>query len=346
MRITDALGQLIGGQSLSEAQAEAVFEDLLAGRLDAAQIGALLALIQARGATVDELVGAARVMRRHAHAVQADPKGPPLIDTCGTGGAPKTFNISSAAAIVGAAAGKGRLRIAKHGNRSRTGRGSAEILQALGVNIEASNEAQARCLAEIGVCFCFAINHHPAAFHAAGPRRSLGVPTLFNLLGPLTNPAGARRQLLGVYAEKFVEPMARALLALGAEEAMVVHGLDGLDEITTRADTIVARVRGGEVRMERISAQSLGIDVPRDGELEAADLAASAAMIRGVIDGKPGAPADIVCLNAGAALAVASVASDIAQGLAMAREAVANGEARQTLERLVALSHSEARPGG
>ena len=206
MEIDRVPSRLVAGERLSEDEASTVFEALLSGELDEAQIGCILSLIQARGVTVDELVGAARAMRAHVTPVPFTPReGEVLIDTCGTGGAAKTFNVSTAAAIVAAASepppGSGirRVVVAKHGNRSRTGRGSAEVLAGLGVNIEASPEVQARCLKEIGVCFSFAMRHHPAMRHAAGPRRSLGFPTLFNLLGPLTNPARAPRQLLGVY---------------------------------------------------------------------------------------------------------------------------------------------------
>jgi len=192
MPIRDSLDKLLASRSLTRAQATTTFDEILSGRADDAQIAALLALIQSRGATVDELTGAAESMRRHAaHVPVQDSIDAPIIDTCGTGGAPKAFNVSTCAAIVAAAAAPKKIRVAKHGNRSRTGRGSAEVLAALGVNIDASLETQARCLDTVGVCFCFAIHHHPAVKHAMPARRSLGFPTIFNLLGPLTNPANA-----------------------------------------------------------------------------------------------------------------------------------------------------------
>lgn len=346
MVISDLLSDLLAGARLTEQQAEAVFEQLLAGALTEAQIAALLTLIQVRGATVDELVGAARVMRRHASPVECHPPpGATVIDTCGTGGAPKTFNISTAAAIVVAAAAPGRVLVAKHGNRSRSGRGSAEVLDELGVNVDAGPDVQARCLREAGVCFCFAIHHHPAARHAAPARRALGFPTLFNILGPLTNPARASRQLLGIYKPELVDLEAEALARLGAERAMVVHGLDGMDEISTTAPTKIAHVEAGAggrplVRMEEFDATSVGVPRAKLDDLCADTLEDAAAMMRSAITGggRPGPPRDIVELNAAAALLVAGAAADISGGLAMAREAVGTGAAERTLAALVRVS--------
>ncbi len=233
-----ALLNAIPAGPLCEVDAETLFEAVLSGHLDQAQIAGVLSLLAARGPTTDEVVGAARAMRRHVTPVPASDPGS-LVDTCGTGGAPKTFNVSTAAAIVAAAAG---ARVAKHGNRSRTGRGSAEVLQALGVNVDAPPGTQARCLDEAGVCFCFAIHHHPAMRHAAVVRRALKFPTIFNILGPLTNPAGATRQLIGVYDEALVPLVAAALARLGSVRAMVVHSRDGLDEVSITAPTVVAEV--------------------------------------------------------------------------------------------------------
>jgi anthranilate phosphoribosyltransferase len=334
------LGRLLTGRHLSEAETEELFELILSGGLDEAQIAGVLSLIQVRRVSVDELVGAARVMRRQAVGVPcAIVDGVAIVDTCGTGGAAKTFNISTAAAIVAAAAGPGRVRIAKHGNRSRSGRGSAEVLAKLGVNVDASPAVQGRCLEQVGVCFCFAIHHHPAAKHAAGARKSLGFPTIFNLLGPLTNPAGATRQVIGVYEAGLVETMARALSRLGAERAMVVHGMDGMDEITTTARTAVGRVEGGRVTMEEFDAAWIG--VPRRGiqELRAADLDESARMVRGVVEGSAGPAREIVELNAGAALMVGGVVEGIGAGLELARAAIDSGAARETLARLVTVSN-------
>ncbi len=334
---------LLDGHALSETASEAVFEALLRGELDDARVGGLLSLIQTRGATASELTGAARAMRRHAERIPyTASEGERLLDTCGTGGAPKAFNISTAAAIIAAAAGREHgLRVAKHGNRSRTGRGSAEILQALGVNIEAGPEAQARCLEEAGVCFCFAMRHHPAMRHAAGPRKSLGFPTIFNLLGPLTNPAGADRQLLGVYDRRFVRPLGEALAALGAERAMVAHGLDGLDEMTTTAPTLVCEVKDGVVREYEVDAASFGVARAGLADLQATDLDDAARVIRAVLAGEAGARLDIALWNAAAALVVGGVAEDLGEGLDLARGAVSSGAGEETLARLVRASGAE-----
>lgn len=349
MDIHTLLARLARGGALSTQESEWLFEELLGGRLAEAQIGGALALLQSRGVNVDELLGAARVMRRHVTGVPfTAPPGPPvaLVDTCGTGGAPKTFNISTAAAMIAAAAsphhtgGPVRVCVAKHGNRSRTGRGSAEVLGSLGVNVDAGPEVQARCLAEAGVCFCFAIHHHPAMRHAAGPRRALGFPTIFNLLGPLTNPAGATRQLIGVYAMELVEPVARTLARLGTERAMVVHGLDGLDEITTTAPTRIAAIENGAVELFDLDARGLRIAPATIAELGVADVEASARAVRDVLAGAAGPRADIAVLNAAGALLVAGAAESWPGAIAAARAAITSGRAATTLERLVVSSRA------
>jgi len=339
------LDQLLGGRPLSEADAERAFETILSGRAEDAELAALLSLIQVRGASVDELVGAARVMRRHVRRVPTEqlPPGHRLVDTCGTGGAPKTFNVSTGAAIVAAAAGRDLgVHVAKHGNRSRSGRGSAELLERLGVNVNAEPEVQARCLLETGACFSFAIHHHPAMKHAAAVRRSLGFPTIFNLLGPLTNPAGASRQALGVYAPSLVEPMAHALLRLGAERAIVAHGDDGLDEITTTTTTRLAHVRDGAVRAETFDPRGLDLEPVHLADLGAADLDDAAELIRSVLrrdrDVRTRRATDIVALNAAAALIVGDAAADFEEGASLARAAIADGRAEETLNRLAAVS--------
>ena len=331
---------LLDNAPLDEPHAEVVFEQLLSGKLDEAQIGALLALLQVRGVTPAELAGAAAAMRRHVTRLPFAPQnGEVVLDTCGTGGAPKAFNVSTAAAIIAAAAGRDAgLRVAKHGNRSRTGRGSAEILDALGVDIEASPEIQATCLREAGVCFCFAMRHHPAMRHAAGPRRSLGFPTIFNLLGPLTNPAGAPRQLLGVYDATAAGVVAEALARLGAEHAIVAHGMDGLDEMTTTAPTVLYEVRGREVTRSELDAQDYGLERASLGELQAADLGEAAAILRSVLAGEPGLKLDIALWNAAGALLAGGVCEHLAEGLDLARDAAESGAATQTLETLVRVS--------
>ncbi|MCC6678970.1 MAG: anthranilate phosphoribosyltransferase [Phycisphaerales bacterium] len=347
MEITPILARLLHAGALSTEESEWLFEELLSGRLSEAQIGAVLSLMQSRGVTVDELLGAARVMRRHVTAVPFSP--PPgqrvsIVDTCGTGGAPKTFNISTAAAIIAAAAsphhtgGPVRVCVAKHGNRSRTGRGSAEVLAALGVTVDAPPDVQAVCLAEAGVCFCFAIHHHPAMRHAAGARRALGFPTIFNLLGPLTNPAGAQRQLIGVYAAELIEPVARTLARLGAQRAMVVHGLDGLDEITTTAPTRIAAVEGGVVEFFELIPRGLGIAPATIADLVIADVEASARAVREVLAGEPGPRSDIAVLNAAGAILVAGAAAAWPDAVRAARDAIETGRASATLDQLIRCS--------
>jgi anthranilate phosphoribosyltransferase len=332
---------LLAGRTLPEAQAEAVFAHLLSGGMDAPQIGALLALLAARPPCVDELVGAARAMRRLATPV-APPPGAVVIDTCGTGGAPKLFNVSTVGALVTAAAARGKAVVAKHGNRSRTGRGSAELLEALGVNIHAPAAVQARCLREVGVCFSFAPAHHPAAAHASAARRSLAFPTLFNLLGPLANPAGATRQLVGTSSPVNARALAGALARLGTEHALVVTSDDGLDELTTTAPNLTFEVRGGQVAERALDAVSLGLARAHRDHLCADSLEAAAQTAQAVLDGQPGPCADMVVLNAGASLMVAGIAPDLAAGVALAREALASGAAARTLDGLRRLSHEPA----
>lgn len=345
MDIRDILEKLVNGQILSESDAESVFHALLDGSLEQAQIGALLSLIQSRRPAISELVGAARVMRTHVTPVPISPRPDQvLIDTCGTGGAPKLFNISTVAAIIAAAAGGApdapRILVAKHGNRSRTGRGSAEALGELGVNIDATPESQARCLEQAGVCFCFAIHHHPAMRHASGPRRALGFRTIFNLLGPLTNPAGATRQLIGVYAEEMVEPMAAALATLGAHRAIVAHSHDGLDELSTAAPTLLAHVEAGSVRTEVVDAADLGLPRATHDELRIDDLSGAAHIAHEILRGEPGPRRDIAVFNAAAALLVAGSAQSLEDGIAQAAAAIDSGATARTLERLAAVSHA------
>jgi anthranilate phosphoribosyltransferase len=336
-----ALQILLRGGRLTAQQCAGAFEAIMTGRAHHGEIGALLALLATRIPTAQEIVGAALVMRRHVDAVPTRRDAATIVDTAGTGGAPKTFNVSTAAAIIAAAAAAPAIAVAKHGNRSRTGRGSAEVLQALGVNTEAGRAAQARCLDEAGICFCFAIHHHPAARHAMPVRMALGFPTIFNLLGPLTNPAGAARQLMGVYDASFLAPVAEALSALGTRRAMVVHSDDGLDELSITAPTTALHVRGGEVREERIDPRALGIPATSLRELMAASLDHAAAMIRAVIEGSDrGPPRDMAILNAAATLVVADAAETIEDGMAQAARAIDSGAAQRTLRQLAELSHA------
>lgn len=338
--ILDILKQLVTGQPLSETQAEDTFVQVLSGTVDEAQISAVLALIAARGPTVDELVGGARVMRRFVTPVPTPNNGVPVIDTCGTGGAPKLFNVSTAGAIVTAAAAPGRVMVAKHGSLSRTGRGSAEVLQALGVNIAASPVTQARCLEEIGLCFSFSVHHHPAMKHAAGPRKSLGFPTIFNLLGPLTNPAGARRQLVGAYNRELSLKLAETLARLGSDRAMVVTSHDGMDELTTTNTNLTYTVEGGTVTMRVVDAEHLGLPRTTVDRLQVQSLDEAVQAVRATISGEAGPMHDMVLLNAGAALFVAGLVRSLGEGVETARETTASGRAVKTMQRLVELSQS------
>ncbi|GAB4517280.1 MAG: anthranilate phosphoribosyltransferase [Phycisphaerales bacterium] len=283
-------------------------------------------------------------MREHVTAVPVDDSiRSTLVDTCGTGGAPKAFNVSTVAALIAAGAGRTTdraVRVAKHGNRSRTGRGSAEVLMALGVNADASPEVQGRCLEEAGVCFCFAIHHHPAIRHAMPARRSLDHPTIYNLLGPLTNPAGARRQLIGCFDGEALETMAATLGRLGAERAMVCRGDDGLDEITTTTTTTAFELDAGGVVATTIDASALGLGIATLDDLRVEDVESSARVVRGILSGEAGPRTEIALVNAGAALLVGGAVGDLASGVACAREAVRSGEAMRALEDLVRLSRA------
>ncbi len=337
--LTPLLTGLLCGATLTAAQSATAFEAMMSGQVHPGEIGALLALLATRVPTSEELLGAAQVMRSHVDPVPFAGDPAELVDTAGTGGAPKTFNVSTAAALVAAAAG---ARVAKHGNRSRTGRGSAEALAALGVDVDADRATQARCLEGAGVCFCFAVHHHPATRHVMPVRRALGFPTIFNLLGPLTNPAGARRQVLGVYHADFLRPMAEALAALGAVRAMVMHSDDGLDELSIAAPSMILHVDGGRgvIREERIDPASLGLAPAPLEAVTATDLDHAVAMVRGVLQGTLLGPArDMTVLNAAAAIVVAGLAETFEEGLERAACAIDSGAAHRRLQQLVEVSH-------
>ena len=341
--LSPAIAALLRGGTLSAEQTAVAFEAIMSGHAHHGEIGALLALLATRTPTSAEILGAARVMRRHVDPVQSTRDPFTLVDTAGTGGAPKTFNVSTAAAIVVAAAGRGRIGVAKHGNRSRTGRGSAEVLRALGVNVDAGRDTQARCLDEVGVCFCFAIHHHPAARHAMPVRLALGFPTIFNLLGPLTNPAGAARQVMGVYERRFMAPIAEALRDLAPPgaggRAMVVHSRDGLDEISISAPTWAMHVEHGQVREDEIDPEAMGLELAPREDVTARDLDHAAQMIRDVLQGKDRGPArSMTLLNAAAALLVGEVVDSMLQGIAAAADAIDSGAAMNTLAALARVS--------
>lgn len=336
--MSDILNALRSGGRLSEAQSESAFTEILSGRVSEEGLTEFLTLIAQRSPTVDELVGGARVMRRHVTPVDA-PAGGALIDTCGTGGAPKLFNVSTAGAIVTAAAAPGRVLVAKHGSLSRTGRGSAEVLKAIGVNVAASPSVQTRCLREIGLCFSFAVHHHPAMMHAAAVRKRLGFPTIFNLLGPLTNPAGARRQLMGTYSRDVAAKLAETLRRLGVERSLVITSADGLDELTTTNLNHTWTIERDALSESTFDAIGAGFARARLEELQITTLDEAAAVLRAVVTRGTGPLHDLVLLNAAGSLFVAGVAVDIPDGVHMARQAVDSGDAERTLNALVRLTN-------
>ncbi|MBF0374613.1 MAG: anthranilate phosphoribosyltransferase, partial [Alphaproteobacteria bacterium] len=333
----DMIARVADGRPLSEAEAEAAFEIIMSGDATPAQIGGFLMALRVRGETVEEIAGAARVMRAKALRVDA-PEG--AIDTCGTGGdGAGTYNVSTAAALVAAACG---VPVAKHGNRALSSKsGSADVLTALGVKIDADVSLVREALWTAHIGFLMAPRHHNAMRHVAGPRVELGVRTLFNLLGPLSNPAGTRRQLIGVFAERWVRPLAEVLGRLGAERAWVVHGSDGLDELTTTGPSLVAEWRGGHLTTFEISPEAAGLDRARPEDLRGGDAQTNAAALSAVLDGKQGPYRDIVVLNAGAALVVAGKAPDVSEGATLAAAALDDGRARATLDRLVEITNRE-----
>ena len=330
--LTPFIRALASGRSLERAEMEDAFRSIMSGEAHHAEMGGMLALLATRVPTVAELAGAATVMR--ANVDRLDTGVPPerLLDTAGTGGTAKLFNVSTVAAIVAAAAG---AKVAKHGNRSRTGRGSAEVLGALGVNVDADRAIQRRCMDRAGICFCFAIHHHPAARHAMPVRKALGIPTIFNLLGPLTNPAGARRQVMGVYAPQYVMPVANTLAELGVERALVIHGTDGIDEVSITAPTMVAEVNGTSVIERRIDARMLGLREAPHEALAAQSLDGAVALASALVEGRERGPAlDLLLANAAAAIVAAGMIDDLVDGVGVARDALESGAARDVLERL------------
>jgi anthranilate phosphoribosyltransferase len=337
MDITTAIATVIERRDLSRGEMEGVMRQVMTGQATAAQIGGFLVGLRMKGETIDEITAAARVMRELATAV--DVSGPHLVDTCGTGGdGAGTFNISTASAIVTAAAGG---RVAKHGNRSvSSSSGSADVLEAAGVKLDLSPSQVASCIDRVGVGFLFAPQHHSAMKHAIGPRRELRVRTLFNLLGPLTNPASAPNQVLGVFSADWVEPMAYVLKQLGSQHVLVVHAEDGLDEISIATPTRVAELRNGEVSSYTLTPEEFGMQRASIDTITVNDAAQSLAMIQTVLDNQPGPARDIVCLNAGAAIYAAGLAASQQQGVAQAIEVIASGRAKHTFAALIDVSNT------
>lgn len=336
---TALLEKLMRHEDLTTEEAADAMREVMEGRATPAALGALLSALVMKGERPAEVVGFARTMRDHAVKLAAPPGD--VFDTCGTGGDRSgTFNISSAAALVVAACG---VRVAKHGNRSVSSRcGSADVFEQLGVNISAPAPVVERSLHETNIAFFFAPTFHPSMKHAAQTRRELGIRTAFNLLGPLTNPAGARRQIVGVPRPELADLVARALLMLGADRAWVVHGVDGIDEISTTGYTRVLECRDGGVNAFYVHPAEFGIPKAAPVDLQGGDAAQNASIVRDVLDGKRGAPRDVVLLNAGAALFVAGAASSVGDGIAMAASAVDRGAAKTTLERMARSSQQEA----
>jgi anthranilate phosphoribosyltransferase len=332
MDMQQAIKSVLARKDLSRDDMTAVMQLIMTGEATPSQIGGFLVGLRMKGETVDEITAAATVMRELATRVS--PTSDHLIDTCGTGGdSSGSFNISTASAIVAAAAG---AHVAKHGNRSVSSKsGSADVLEAAGVNLDISPETVGACIDEVGVGFLFAQKHHSAMRHAIGPRREMGVRTIFNVLGPLTNPASAPNQVMGVFDGELVEPLAQVLKQLGSRHVMVVHADDGMDEISISTTTSVAELKDGEVRTYRISPADFGMQQVDVSSIRVDGIEQSLATIRAVFDNQPGPAADIVCLNAGAAIYVAGLADSHQQGVDKARQAIAEGKAKAVLEQLV-----------
>ena len=334
--IREAIEAVVNGESLSMETAAQAMNEIMSGDATPAQFGAFVTALRLKGETVDEIAGMAQVMREHSLHVEV---GGALVDTCGTGGdGSGTFNISTTAAFVAAGAG---AKVAKHGNRAMSSSsGSADVLEALGANIDLTPESVARCINETGFGFMFAQGFHPSMRFAAGPRREIGIRTVFNILGPLTNPAGAGAQVIGVADVSMASKMARALSRLGSSRALVVHGNDGLDEITIADSTSVWELRDGSVSEYDISPAELGVNRSPLSEVQASNSEASAWLLREVLDGKAGPARDVVLLNAAAALLAGDIVGTLSDGVQAAANSIDSGSAKARLESFVALSQS------
>jgi anthranilate phosphoribosyltransferase len=324
-------------RDLNADEMTAVMRTIMTGEATPAQIGGFLIGLRMKGETVDEIAAAAKVMRELATGVQVT--GSNVVDIVGTGGdATNTFNVSTACTFVVAAAGG---TVAKHGNRSVSSKsGSADLLEAAGVNLELTPEQVAQCINDIGVGFMFAPKHHSAMKHAIGPRKEMGVRTIFNVLGPLTNPAGAPNQLLGVFSSDLVEPLAEVLNKLGSNHVLVVNAEDGMDEISVGAPTHVAELKDGQVSTFTITPEQFGVERADINQLVVSSAAESLAIITGVLDNQPGPARDIVMLNAGAAIYAAGLADSLEAGIHKADAEITSGKAKQKLDALVKLSNS------
>ncbi len=337
MDIQTALNNVIAGKDLNRADMHSVMQTIMQGNATSAQIGGLLVALRLKGESVDEITAAAEVMRELAEKVNIDKTH--LVDTCGTGGdGANTFNISTTSAFVVAASG---AKVAKHGNRSvSSNSGSADVLEAAGVNLELNAEQVVSCIENVGIGFMFAPMHHSAMKHAIGPRRELGIRTLFNVLGPLTNPAGAPNQVIGVFSNDWLNPLAETLKQLGSEHVLVVHAEDGLDEISIAAKTTIAELKDGKIDNHEISPEDFGMDRQDISALAVNGVDDSLSKMQSVLDNNDGPAKDIVCLNAGAAIYAAGLADTIQDGVSKARSTIASGAAKLKLEQLIQHSHS------
>ncbi len=336
--IKPVLRKLLAKENLTQTEAMGAMDCIMSGNATQSQIGGFLTALGYKGETTEEIIGFAKAMREKAAKVEHSL--PYCIDTCGTGGdGAKTFNISTAAAFVAAAAG---AKIAKHGNRAMSSNsGSADVLEALGVIIDLTAAQVGKCLEEVGIGFMFAQLFHQSMRHAAGVRKELGVRTVFNILGPLTNPAGAKGQLLGIFDGNLTGTIVEALRGLGTERAMVVHGCDGLDEITTTGPTKIAELKDGRITEYYLDALDLGIPRAASKDISGGDAAYNAGLIRSILSGKPGAGRDIVLVNAAAALYVAKQADTLQEGIVTAARVIDNGKAAAKLDELCAFSKAE-----
>ena len=337
MDMPSAIRAVTERQDLSHEEMQSVMNTIMTGEATPAQIGGFLIGLRMKGETIDEITAAAQVMRKLATKV--DVSGDHVVDIVGTGGdGSSTFNISTASCFVVAAAGG---KVAKHGNRSVSSKsGSADVLEAAGVNLDINPEQVAKCVNEVGVGFMFAPKHHGAMKHAIGPRKEMAVRTIFNVLGPLTNPAGAPNQLLGVFSKELVEPLAHVLANLGSHHVLVVHSEDGMDEISIGAPTFVAELKDDVVTSYTIQPEDFGLERADLASLKVEDAAQSLTVVKGVLENQPGPARDIVILNAGASLYVAGLADSLAAGVKKAAEVLASGAARTKLDELVKVSNA------
>ena len=329
MNMPEAIAAVIAGTDLQKSEMNDVMRLIMTGEATDAQIGGFLVGLRVKGETVDEITGAAEIMRELATHVEVDPTG--LVDTCGTGGSGSNkFNVSTASAFVAAAAG---ARVAKHGNRAASSKsGSADLLEQAGAEIMLTPAQVARCIDAVGVGFLFALSHHAAMKHAIGARKELLVRTIFNMLGPLTNPAGARRQLMGVYDARLVKPIAEVLRNLGSEQVLVVHSADGLDEISIAAETRVAELRDGEIIEYEIAPEQFSIKRADLAPLKVANTEESLVLVKAALDGSNEAASDFVALNAGAAIYVAGIAGTLEHGVQIAQDVIGGGLASEKMK--------------